>query len=205
MSLKYKLLLGLLLLCLTFGGGFWMGFHTDRGDVDPQDHIQTVFTPYDDGIGSYLSFLDRAHSSIYIADYSFTDPRIADKLIELKKTRKGLHIHVLLDESQTLGRSADYEMAVIERLRAAGIEVLIGDSEKKHAIMHSKYTIVDELWVESGSWNYTKSANDQDNTLDFIKSPKRAALFLKNWKRMHAFMKQEEARKNSPAPKKKGR
>jgi phosphatidylserine/phosphatidylglycerophosphate/cardiolipin synthase-like enzyme len=196
MSLKSKLLIGLLFLALAFGGGFWMGFHTDRGDVDPQDHIQTVFTPYDDGIGNYLSFLDKARSSIYIADYSFTDPRIADKLVELKVKRK-VDIHLVLDESQTLGRSAEHEEKVIEQLRAAGIEVVIGDSEKKHAIMHNKYTIVDELWVESGSWNYTKSANDQDNVLDFIKSPKRAALFLNNWKRMHAFMKAEEARKNS--------
>jgi phosphatidylserine/phosphatidylglycerophosphate/cardiolipin synthase-like enzyme len=200
MSLKAKLVIGLTLLALAFGGGFWMGFHADRGDVDPQDYIQTVFTPYDDGIGNYLSFLDRAHKSVYIADYAFTDPRIADRLVELKKTRN-VDIHVLLDESQTLGRTAVYEMAIVEKLRAAGIEVVIGDSEKKHAIMHNKYTIVDELWVESGSWNYTKSANDQANVLDFIKSPKRAALFLSNWKRMHKFMKQEEARKKS-VPKK---
>jgi phosphatidylserine/phosphatidylglycerophosphate/cardiolipin synthase-like enzyme len=204
MSLKSKLIVGLTLLALAFGGGFWSGYNTPKGGVDPQDYIQTVFTPYDDGIGSYLAFLDRAQKSVYVADYSFTDPRIADKLVELK-TKRNVDVHVILDESQTLGWSEAKEKALIEQLRAAKIEVVIGDSEKKHEIMHNKFTIVDELWVESGSWNYTKSANDQDNVLDFIKSPKRAKAFRKTWDRMHAFMKQDEAQKQSAPPKKKSR
>src|SRR5262249_5280297 len=176
MSMKQKLLVCLMALIVVFGGGALVGYRIDPG-VDPQDNIQTVFTPYDDGIGNYLSFLDRANESVYIADYSFTDPRIVDKLIELKTKRK-VDVHLLLDLSQTQGRSGDHEKAQIDRLKAVNIEVVVGTSEKSHAIMHDKYTVVDGVWVESGSWNYTKSANDQANVQDYVRSQKRATLFM---------------------------
>lgn len=197
MSMKQKFLLALVLLSLTFGGGMCIGYRMDRGDVDPQDYIQTVFTPYESGIDNYLAMLDRAKRSVFIADYAFTDPRIADKLIELK-TKRNVEIRILLDKSQTEGRTGDLEKKLIARMRACGIEVLCGTSEVKHALLHCKYTIVDELWTESGSWNYTKAANDQNNTLDFIKSKKRARLFRDNWERMHRYVKTQQ----NPAPSK---
>ena len=194
MSVKQKLLVWLLALAVVFSGGMWVGHHIHR-DIDPQDNIKTVFTPYEDGIGNYLSFLEKAQRSIHIADYSFTDPRIVDKLIELKTKRK-VDTHLLLDLSQTQGRSGDHEQTQIERLRAVGIEVVVGTSEKAHAIMHHKYTIIDGEWVESGSWNYTKSANDQDNLQDYIRSKTRAKLFMENWRRMYTFMKTQEAKRD---------
>ncbi len=194
MSLKQKFLVVLVvvLLGMSFGGGFWVGSHTNRGDVDPQDYIKTVFTPYESGIDSFLDFLDQAHQSVHIADYAFTDPRVVDKLIELK-TKRGVGIRLLLDKSQTQGRSGPVEQAQIARLTAAGVEVLLGTSEKKHQLLHSKYTVVDGLYVQSGSFNYTKAANDQANTLDFIKSKKRARLFLDNWDRMYRYIRSQQS------------
>lgn len=205
MNLKRKLLVGLLVLSVVFGGGLWVGFHMDRGDVDPQDHIQTVFTPYEDGLDAYLEFLDRAHTSVHVAAYSYTDPRVTDKLIELKTKRK-VTVHVLLDLSQTKGWSGPSILAQAERLRAAGIEVVFGTSEKSKDIMHHKYTVVDGIWVEDGSWNYTKAADDQANLQNYIRSPKRGKLFLENWERMYRFMKAQEVQRaldeqNPPKPK----
>jgi hypothetical protein len=58
--------------------------------------------------------------------------------------------------------------------------------------MHHKYTVIDGLWTESGSWNYSNSANKQANYLDFIKSESRAKRFQDNWDRMYKFMKAHE-------------
>jgi phosphatidylserine/phosphatidylglycerophosphate/cardiolipin synthase-like enzyme len=205
MNWKGKFLVALLVLSVVFGTGVWVGFQMDRGDVDPQDHIETVFTPYEDGTARYLEFLDRARESVYMAGYSFTDERIADKLIELR-TRRGIkEIHVLLDLEQTQGWSGSTILSLVEKMRAAGIEVVIGTSEKSSEIMHHKYTVVDGIWVEDGSFNYTKAANRQANALNFVKSKKRAALFLANWQRMHRFMQAQEAQRrldqSQPAPK----
>lgn len=198
MSLKAKIISVLIAAIALFSTGTWVGYQIPRGEVDPQDYIETVFTPVDNGIESYLKFLSRARQSVYISVYAFTDARIADKLIELKKGGVK-EIRVILDKSQTLGWSGPHEQVLIDRLRAAGIEVVIGTSAKSGDIMHLKCTIVDMLWVEDGSWNYTKAANDQDNNLNFIRSPKRAKKFKENWDRMYAFMKAKEAEKAEKA------
>lgn len=163
-------------------------------DVDPQNYIRTVFTPYDDGLAAYIALLSGAKKSIYVATYSMTDKSIVDKLIELKNLRN-VQIHILLDFSETQGRSAGSEEAAISALKQAGIEVVTGNSERAHQLMHDKYTVIDDEWVESGSWNYTRAANKQDNVFDIIRSPKRARLFKNNWERMYAVMKAQQTQR----------
>lgn len=193
MTLKTKIISALLAALLIFGGGMYTGYQIPR--TDPQDQIETVFTPYEDGLAAYLRFLDRAQNSVRIAAFNFTDPRIYDKLLELH-ARGVKDIRILIDLSQTRGWSGDDMAKGIDRLRAVGIEVVIGTSEKNNQLMHHKYTIIDGVWVEDGSWNYTKLANRQANVLNFIYSPSRARLFLNNWNRMYKHMKaQQDARK----------
>lgn len=177
--------LWLLTLTIAFGAGTWTGYELPRSYIDPQDYIESVFTPYEDGLEHYLEFLDRAESSVHIAAYSFTQSAVVDKLIELK-TKRRVEVHILVDLSQSHNK---YEMAQIDRLRKAGIEVIAGKSESHGQLMHHKYTVIDRIWVYSGSWNFSNSANHQANELDFIKSKKRARKFLDNWRRMYRFMK----------------
>lgn len=188
MKRRTKILAGLLALVLAFSGGLWVGLEIDTGDVDPQDYITTVFTPYDDGLQSYLEFLDYAQDTCYIAAYAYTHPKITDKLIELKKVR-GVEVRILIDRSQSKNK---YSQAQIRRLKAAGIEVVTGTSAKYGQLMHHKYTVIDGVWVYTGSWNFSKSANKQANNLDFMKSRKRARRYLANWHEMYRFMKAQQ-------------
>jgi phosphatidylserine/phosphatidylglycerophosphate/cardiolipin synthase-like enzyme len=181
-------LIGLLLLVTAFGGGTYYGYQMPRDGVDPQDYIETLYTPYDNGIEAYLKFLDKAQKSVNMAAYSFTHDDITAKLIELK-TKRNVVVRVLLDQSQSGSADAQEQ---IEKLRAAGIEVVIGKSESYGQIMHHKYTVIDGLWTYSGSWNLSNSASKQANYLDFIKSESRAKKFLANWERMYKFMKARE-------------
>lgn len=185
---KAGIVLGI--LAVTFGAGTWYGHSLPPSGLDPQAYVQTVFTPYEDGLAAYLKFLDRAQHKVRVGVYSFTEKAIADKLIELHQ-RGVKDIKVLVDLSQSVGRSGKYQQAQIERLRAEGIEVVIGTSEKSHQIMHLKFTVVDDEWTEDGSWNYTASANKQDNDLNFVQSLKRAASFTAMWNRMYDFMKNQ--------------
>jgi phosphatidylserine/phosphatidylglycerophosphate/cardiolipin synthase-like enzyme len=186
----FRALAVLLLLGGVFGGGTYYGYQLPRA-IDPQDYIQTHFMPYESGIDTYLEFMDGTRHSLRVAIYNLSEPRVVDKAIELKQ--RGINdIIFLLDKSQTVSRSGPKEQALIKRLRDAGIEVVVGTSEQKHNIMHLKVTIRDGLWVEDGSWNYSKSANTQANDINIIKSPKRAALFLADWQRMYAFMKTQD-------------
>ncbi|HNN62270.1 MAG TPA: phospholipase D-like domain-containing protein, partial [Candidatus Obscuribacter sp.] len=158
-------LLALTMLVMTFGAGTWYGHSLPKSGVDPQDYIETVFTPYQSGLAAYLNFLDGTKHSLRIASYSLTEESITDKLIELKG-RGVKDIIVLVDKSQTLsgGRNKTglkYQQEQVQRLRDAGIEVVIGTSEKRGQIMHLKATVRDGEWVEDGSWNYSGSADFQ--------------------------------------------
>lgn len=153
---------------------------------DPQDGFSTVFTPFASGTTQYLDWIDqKCHSSLYVADFTFTSQDIADKYVALQNS--GVDVHVILDKMQT--KSVKKERPLIEELRQAGVEVIITTSPRKSAIMHDKFSVADGLWVEDGSYNYTDSANDQCNVLNFntIASPKRAALFLGTWHEIKDF------------------
>jgi len=50
--------------------------------------------------------------------------------------------------------------------------------------MHNKFTIIDDEWVQSGSWNYTNAASDEDNFFDIEHSPSRAQAFTADWERL---------------------
>ena len=197
--MRNKVIAGFVALLLAFGGGFYAGHvqFPPTTDVDPQVYFDTIFTPFENGTDAYLQWLDQhAHKSLYVADYTFTNERIAEKYIELK-TKRGTDLHVLLDLSES--RAVAAEQPLIERMRAAGIEVVIGTSPTKGKIMHNKFSIADMLWVEDGSWNYTDPADDQANTLNMNKvpSPLRAGRFKHTWDQLHDFMKQQQDRRET--------
>lgn len=196
MSWKNKAIAGLCALLVAFGSGFFVGRNHAPTNVDPQSYFQTVFTPYEDGTQAYLAWLDaKAHRSLYVADYTFNNEAVADKYIELKK--RGVDVHILLDLSES--RAVSTEKPLIDKLVAAGIDVVIGTSPKKHAIMHNKFSIADDTWVEDGSWNYTGAADDQANmfNMNTVASPRRAAMFRGTWDKLHDFMKQQQDRRNA--------
>lgn len=201
MTLRNKIIAGFVALTVAFGGGFATARYTvtttTNGaqtvqlpvgceDIDPQDLIETVATPKQSGLAAYHKLLDRTQTSVLVAIYGFTEQSIGDKLIALHKD--GKTVRVLADRSQAKGRSGK---ALILRLREAGIEVIIGTSPRS-GIMHHKFTIIDGLWVEDGSWNYSASADKQANLLNFMKSKKRADFLIGVWNHLHAHMSKQD-------------
>jgi hypothetical protein len=196
--MRNKLIAGLVALLFAFGGGFYLGHvQYPPKNVDPQVFFDTVFTPYEDGTTSYINWLDQhVHKSLYVADYTFNNEAVVNKYIELK-TQRHVDIHILLDLSES--RAVAAEQPLIDKLRAAGIEVVVGTSPHKHAIMHNKWSIADMLWVEDGSWNYTGAADDQANTFNMnnVPSPRRASMFKSTWDKLHDFMKQQQDKRDA--------
>jgi len=137
------------------------------------------FTPYDDGLSPYLALLDKAKQTVHIAIYGFTEPAITEKLIELH--RRGVQVNLIVDRSQSRGKA---QLMQIRKLQLAGVDVCIGTSAVHGQIMHNKLTIVDDRYVEVGSWNYTRSATRQSNVLMILDSPALAERFMDNWQRI---------------------
>jgi len=71
----------------------------------------------------------------------------------------------------------------IKELQDAGIPIRINSH---YAIMHDKYLIIDNKTVETGSFNYTASAEKRnaENVVVIKGNKKLAGEFIDNWQRL---------------------
>lgn len=145
--------------------------------------VRTLFAPFDSTAEEYLRFVSAARHSIHIIIYGLHLPALTDLLIA--KHQAGVRVGLILDHTQAAGRAEAGEVA---RLVAAGVPLVIGTSPVHGQILHTKATIVDEVDVESGSWNYSLSASQQSNTLTFVHDAEYARAYLDHWHRIRGFV-----------------
>jgi phosphatidylserine/phosphatidylglycerophosphate/cardiolipin synthase-like enzyme len=143
----------------------------------PQEHPPTCnwevyFSPHGGATDAIVRELNKAKSTILIQAYPFTSAPIAKALLNAHK--RGVKIEVILDKSQ---RTQKYSSATF--FFNAGIPVKI---DAQHAIAHNKVMIIDGETVITGSFNFTKAAeeNNAENLL-VIRDKKLAELYIKNW------------------------
>ncbi|NPU86257.1 MAG: phospholipase D family protein [Syntrophaceae bacterium] len=136
--------------------------------------VDVYFSPRGGCTRAIVTEIDNARSEIMIQAYSFTSAPIAKALVNAHK--RGVKIVAILDKSQ---RSREYTSASF--LVHAGIPVYI-DSD--HAIAHNKVIIIDGNTVITGSFNFTKAAEEKNaENLQIIRSTDVARLYLKNFDR----------------------
>lgn len=113
---------------------------------------EACFTPGEDCTERLVRLLDGAQREILVQAYSFTSAPIAKALRDAH--RRGVAIIVLLDKSQRTERysSADF-------LAHAGIPVFI---DAAHAIAHNKVMLIDGATLVTGSFNFTKAAQERN-------------------------------------------
>ena len=110
------------------------------------------FSPGDACWQRINGLLRTARQSVDICVFTITDNRIADE-IELVH-RRGVRVRVITDNDKTFDPGSD-----ADRLARCGVEVRV-DQTDKH--MHHKFAIFDGQRVLTGSYNWTRSAADQN-------------------------------------------
>lgn len=137
-------------------------------------------SPGDDTKTAYFNWLLSAKQSILIADYSFN---LLDFTVDLPKlVASGVTVRLVLDKSQSAGST---EKPIIAALKAAKIDLVIGTSSVSHQIMHDKFTVLDGISSQYGSWNYTNSASKEDNFFFIDPSIEVATALTNTWTAMH--------------------
>jgi phosphatidylserine/phosphatidylglycerophosphate/cardiolipin synthase-like enzyme len=134
--------------------------------------IEVFFSPKGGCTEAVIETLNKATNSVVVQAYSFTSAPIAKVLVDAHK--RGVKVSVILDKSQ---RSEKYSSATF--LKNAGISTLI---DSKHAIAHNKVMILDSSTVITGSFNFSKAAeeNNAENLL-VIHDAALASKYLANW------------------------
>jgi len=119
--------------------------------------MEAYFSPRDGVTEAIVKELTSAQSEILVQAYSFTSKPIAEALVDAKK--RGIKIEVVLDRSQ---KSQAYSSA--DFIAHAGIPTYV---DSAHAIAHNKIMIIDRSTVITGSFNFTRAAeeNNAENIL----------------------------------------
>lgn len=138
----------------------------------------TCFSPNGQCEQKLVHLIRNAQQSIYTQTYSFTSKKIATALVQAHQ--RGVTVNVITDRSSFDPKNVHSR---IYSLIHAGIPVWVDDTV---SIQHNKIMVIDQHWVETGSYNFTVSANrhNAENML-MINSPSLAAHYLTNWREQH--------------------
>ncbi|MGV8056731.1 MAG: phospholipase D family protein [Smithellaceae bacterium] len=133
---------------------------------------QIYFSPYGGCTEAIVKEISHAKSDIYVQAYSFTSAPIAKALFDAHT--RGIKLEVILDKSQKKERYSS-----VTFLTNNHIPTYI---DSKHAIAHNKIMIIDEEIVITGSFNFTKAAEEKNaENLLILQNKELAAMYLKNW------------------------
>jgi phosphatidylserine/phosphatidylglycerophosphate/cardiolipin synthase-like enzyme len=114
--------------------------------------VAVYFSPSGGATDAVVREINAAKQQILVQAYSFTSVPIAKALVDAHK--RGVTVLAVLDKSQ---QTEKYSAATF--LMNAGIQTLIDD---QHAIAHNKVMVIDSTTILTGSFNFTKAAEEKN-------------------------------------------
>ena len=176
----------LLLLCLSLTC-------VSVANVFPDNtHYNVCFTPQQNCTGELVQAIDQTKQSIYVQAYSFTSHEISDALVRAED--RGVKVYIILDKSNFKPGAHTSAYYVIRH------HIPVWDDNTLN-IAHNKVMIFDKTMIETGSFNYTWSAQkyNAENML-FIDAPTLAQTYLHNWYAREAVSKPMNAAAKQASP-----
>ncbi len=173
------------ILTLTLG----LIFSPTQGSPQPaapphEPNWAVYFSPNGGATAAIVEELDHAKMSVRVQAYTFTSAPIAKALVAAHN--RGVRVEVILDKGQrglvhdvAVGAGPDSKYSAADFLAHAGIPTLI---DGEHGIFHSKVMVIDSEVVITGSFNFTKAAENQNvENLLVIHDRALAARYSANW------------------------
>lgn len=157
----------------------WDQLHAPPEAVRPPGTISwnVRFSPRGGCTDLIVQEVRAARRQIRVLAYSFTSKPIADALIQAHQ--RGVDVAVILDGSheKDIEKGDAYSRAA--DLARAGVPTLI---DRAHAIQHNKVMVIDAETVMTGSFNFTRQAEERNGeNLLAIRDPELAARYLVDW------------------------
>jgi len=134
------------------------------------------FSPGGTSLQVVLKAVGSAKATILVSAYEFTSREISAALVTAEE--KGVKVQVVADFKASKDRAS-----VLDQLRNAGIPVRL---DKRYAIHHHKFMVIDAEHVETGSFNFTEAAvkHNAENALVLWHVPSLAASYTEEWNRL---------------------
>ena len=143
--------------------------------ISPPGGVEVLavrFSPNGGCKAELLNWINRANQSIYVLIYSFTLDEVGDALVSAKL--RGVDVKVVFD-----GQQADVQGSEYQKLRDAGVEARV---DTRAALMHDKVAVIDAKIVITGSFNWSTSAEEENNeNLIVLKSQSLASTYTEEF------------------------
>jgi phosphatidylserine/phosphatidylglycerophosphate/cardiolipin synthase-like enzyme len=123
-------------------------------DAPPQATTESEawFSPHQQVYTRIIHALDQTRTRADLCVFTITDDRVTTAI--LAAHRRGVRLRVISDNDKAHDLGSD-----LERLGRAGIAVRV---DRTPAHMHHKFAIFDGETLLNGSYNWTRSANDEN-------------------------------------------
>lgn len=125
-----------------------------------------------------LHELRKATSSIHVAVAWFTDPEIFEQLCQ--KAESGLRVELIVI-NDSINRKSGLQYKRLREL--GGVFMMAGDNKKRSSIMHNKFCVIDCVNVITGSYNWSRKAQQNSENITVIYDcPELAQQFIEEFK-----------------------
>jgi phosphatidylserine/phosphatidylglycerophosphate/cardiolipin synthase-like enzyme len=142
-----------------------------RLQIDGTD-LEVMFSPDDRVAARLVALLRGARRSIDVMAYSFTADALAEAMLD--RAHAGVRVRGVLDEGQSTATGAEFS-----RLQQAGLDVRLDRSD---GLLHHKVIVIDGETVITGSYNFTRSAEEQnDEAVLVLHNPELAQEYLEEF------------------------
>jgi phosphatidylserine/phosphatidylglycerophosphate/cardiolipin synthase-like enzyme len=140
--------------------------------------LENYFAPEDEVAGQILPVLRAAERSIFFMAFAFTRQDFADALLE--RAADGVNVRGVFETRQiAAGANQAWDLLTIGGL-AANVR-----QDGNPYNLHHKVFIVDEAIVITGSYNFSRNADERnDENVLIIHSPAIAAAYLAEWEKV---------------------
>jgi phospholipase D len=153
----------------------WVASSTEKAPIN------VCFSPEGQCTNGIVSAIEDAKTSIYVMAYAFTSLEIAQALVDAYE--RGIDVKVLIDKSQIRNKHSHLQLLAQKR-----IPVFIDSAT---GIAHNKTMILDDCFVLTGSFNWSKAANSKNaENILLIDDPSLAQIYKENWVRRAEAAKQ---------------
>lgn len=148
---------------------------------------QVFFSPQRGCTKAIVGQLSKARQSVDIAMYSLTSDEITKEIMRAKNNK--VKIRIICDKSQRAQRSSQ-----IGFLRDQGVTVRLYEGQ---GLMHNKFALIDDKVLITGSFNWTKNAEeDNAENLLVIFDKKLIAQYAKEFTHLWVQGEEEKERKD---------
>jgi phosphatidylserine/phosphatidylglycerophosphate/cardiolipin synthase-like enzyme len=140
--------------------------------------VEILFSPDDRVAARIIELVQDAQESIYFMAFNFTSNDIGSTIT--LQAQSGLSVVGVMDADQVISsQGTEYD-----QFRQAAMNVRLDGNEP--GLMHHKVIIIDHQIVITGSYNFTASAEENnDENVVIIFSPNVAARFEEEFQRVH--------------------